>query len=91
MFLKMQFYFSNYQKGQVFKLHQYGQKKKLKLLALRRGFSSLTFLREENSLDIRENPTLSDGDASQQLVQFLIIPYGQLHIFNIPNKMLSFC
>ena len=51
----------------------------------------MTFLREENSLDIGENPTLSDGDASQQLVQFLIIPYGQLHIFNIPNKMLSCC
>ena len=38
-----------------------------------------TFLGEENGLDVRQNSTLGDGHASQELVQLLIIPGARIN------------
>ena len=40
--------------------------------------SLVRFLGEENSLDVREDSTLSNGDTSKELVQLLVIPDGKL-------------
>ena len=38
------------------------------------------FLGQEDRLDVRQNPSLGDGDSSQKLVEFLIVPDGQLEM-----------
>ena len=48
-------------------------KKKKNLLG-----SLVRFLGEENSLDVREDSTLSNGDTSKKLVQLLVISDGKL-------------
>ena len=40
----------------------------------------MRLLRQQNSLDVGENTTLSDRDARQQLVQFLVVADGQLKV-----------
>ena len=40
--------------------------------------SLVRFLGEENSLDVGEDSTLSNGDTSKELVQLLVIPDGKL-------------
>ena len=40
--------------------------------------SLVRFLGEEDSLDVGEDATLSDGDTSKELVQLLVIPDGKL-------------
>ena len=40
--------------------------------------SLVRFLGEEDSLDVGEDSTLSDGDTSKELVQLLVIPDGKL-------------
>ena len=40
----------------------------------------LRLLGQQNSLDVGQNTTLSDRDARQQLVQFLIVADGQLKV-----------
>ena len=40
--------------------------------------SLVRFLGEENSLDVREDSTLSNGDTSKKLVQLLVISDGKL-------------
>ena len=40
----------------------------------------LRLLGQQNSLDVGQNTTLSDRDARQQLVQFLVVADGQLKV-----------
>ena len=40
----------------------------------------LRLLGQQNSLDVGQNTTLSDRDARQQLVQFLVVANGQLKV-----------
>merc|ERR1719234_724134 len=40
--------------------------------------STGTLLGEQHCLDVGQDTTLSNGNPSQQLVQFFIIPYGKL-------------
>ena len=40
----------------------------------------LGLLGQENSLDVGQYTSLSDGNTSQQLVQLLVIPDGQLKV-----------
>merc|ERR1712128_79132 len=42
--------------------------------------SLLRLLGEEDSLDVGENTTLGDGHTSKELVEFLVIPDGQLQV-----------
>ena len=42
--------------------------------------SLLRLLGQKNSLDVRENTTLSDGDTGQQLVQLFVVADGQLEV-----------
>ena len=54
------------------------------------------FLWQEDRVDVGQNPSLSDGDSSQKLVQFLIVPDGQLemtrddpHLLVVPGSVPS--
>merc|ERR1719489_58210 len=51
-------------------------------LTVKRIRLSLLFglLGEKDSLDVGEDSTLGNGDASQQLVQLLVVPDGQLQV-----------
>jgi len=40
----------------------------------------LTLLGQENGLDVRQNSTLSDGDAREQLVQLFVVADGELEM-----------
>ena len=40
----------------------------------------IRLLGQEDSLDVREDSTLSDGDSGQELVQLLVIPDGKLEV-----------
>ena len=51
-----------------------GTKKARHLLAL------LGLLGQKHCLDVGEDTTLGDGDSRQQLVQFLVVPDGQLQV-----------
>ena len=61
--------------------HLYGPEKGL-LFLVREGRKSLGFLfgllGEQDSLDVRQDTTLSNGDTGQQLVQFLVVSDGKL-------------
>ena len=48
-------------------------------IVLRLG-SLLRLLGEEYGLDIGEYTTLGDGDAGEQLLKLLVVPYGQLQV-----------
>merc|ERR1719427_192799 len=43
-------------------------------------FGTCTLLGQEDSLDVGKNTTLGNGHTSQKLVQFFIIPDGQLKV-----------
>ena len=66
-----------------FSLIKIGGSKKSRLFA---GLQScllgslVRLLGQENSLDVGENSTLSDGDSSKKLVQLLVVPDGQLEM-----------
>ena len=51
-----------------------------RLLAGSGAADLLRLLGQQNGLDVRQNTTLSDGDARQQLVQFLVVADGQLEM-----------
>ena len=40
----------------------------------------LGLLGQKNSLDVRQDTTLGDGDTRQKLVQFLVVADGQLQV-----------
>ena len=48
--------------------------------------ATAALLREEDSVDVGENPALGDGDAGQQLVELLVIADGELNIDNKYGK-----
>ena len=40
----------------------------------------LTLLGQENSLNVGQHTALGNGDTGEQLVQLLVVSYGQLHV-----------
>ena len=40
----------------------------------------LRLLGEEDSLDVRQDTSLGDGDSGEQLVQLLVVPDGELEM-----------
>ena len=49
----------------------------------------LGLLGQENSLDVGQHTSLGDGNASQQLVQLLVIPDGQLKVTGDDSALLA--
>ena len=48
----------------------------------------LSLLGQENSLDVGQHTSLGDGNTSQQLVQLLVIPDGQLKVTGDDSALL---
>ena len=48
----------------------------------------LALLGQENSLDVRQNTSLSNGDSTQKLVQLLVVPDGQLKMPGVDPQLL---
>ena len=46
------------------------------------------FLGEKDGLDVGENTTLGDGDSSQKLVQFFVVPDGELEMPGVDPLLL---
>merc|ERR1719341_1637709 len=47
-----------------------------------------TFLGQEDSLDVGQDTALGNGHTSQQLVQFLVVPDGQLEVSRDDARLL---
>ncbi len=48
----------------------------------------LSFLGQEDGLDVGQDTTLSDGHAGQQPVQLLVVPDGQLQVARDDARLL---
>ena len=76
------------QKGETFwkvvALRKAGFRKK----SSRGNLFLLALLGQENSLDVGEHTTLSDGDTREKLVQLFIIPDGQLEMSGVDSLLL---
>jgi len=52
------------------------------------GCADIRLLGQENGLDVGKDAALGDGDAGEQLVQFLVVADGQLQVAGDDARLL---
>ena len=64
------------------------KKKKREKVLLSKYLLLLVLLGQENSLDVGQNTSLSDGDSREKFVQLLVVPDGQLKMPGVDPQLL---